>query len=141
QLASGETGKYYPSVYKDSLVWSAFTSNGLLMQTEKLPANTNVVTDNEWKQVSLPYAVADATPTSNVLNTKTRSFPESKYKQGAHLFNFHSWRPDYSDPEFTMSLFSDNVMNTFSNQIYYRYNQNETSHAFGFNSSTEGGFQ
>jgi hypothetical protein len=56
------------------------------------------------------------------------------------LFNFHSWRPDYTDPEFTLSLFSDNVLNTFSNQIYYRYNQNETSHALGFNSSYGGWF-
>ncbi|MGZ3950241.1 MAG: hypothetical protein ACXVBZ_02545 [Flavisolibacter sp.] len=135
QLESGETGKYYPSVYRDTLVWSAFTSNGLLMQMKKLPASNNLVGDNMWKQVSLPYPVADATPTSNVLNTEPRRFPERKYKQGTHLFNFHSWRPDYSDPEFTMSLFSDNVMNTFSNEIYYRYNQNETSHAFGFNSS------
>jgi hypothetical protein len=32
-------------------------------------------------------------------------------------------------------LFSDNIVNTFHNEIYYRYNQNETSHAVGFNSS------
>jgi hypothetical protein len=31
-------------------------------------------------------------------------------------------------------------MNTFSNEIYYRYNQNETSHAIGFNSSYGGWF-
>jgi hypothetical protein len=126
-------------VYKDSLIWSSFTSNGLLLQKGQLSSDPTNVDADSWKEVSLPYPVADVT-TSNFVNSSSRKFPVSQYKQSAHLFNFHSWRPDYTDPEFTLSLFSDNVLNTFSNQIYYRYNQNETSHAFGFNSSYGGWF-
>jgi len=140
QIVSGVTGKYYPSVYKDSLTWSAFTSNGLMLQKNELPANANDVDPNLWKEVILPYPVADADGFYNVVNNPSRKFPVSRYRQGAHLFNFHSWRPDYTDPEFTLSLFSDNILNTFSNQLYYRYNQNETSHAFGFTSSYGGWF-
>ena len=135
QLVSGRTGKYYPSVYKDSLVWSAFTSNGLKTEMKEFANTTDTTGKISWKEVSLPYPVADATSSSNLLNDVSRKFPESRYKQGLHLFNFHSWLPQYSDPEFTLSLFSDNVVNTFTNEIYYRYNQNETSHAVGFNSS------
>jgi hypothetical protein len=134
QIVSGVTGKYYPSLYKDSLIWSAFTSNGLMLQKSTLPSNAANVSETAWKEVALPYPVADIT-TSNIVAGSSRRFPVSQYKQSAHLFNFHSWRPDYTDPEFTLSLFSDNVLNTFSNQIYYRYNQNETSNAFGFTSS------
>jgi hypothetical protein len=140
RLAAGETGKYYPSVYKDTLVWSAFTSNGLLLNKKELSGSGNSTDANQWQSATLPYPVADVATTSNVLNNTSRRFSEERYKQGAHLFKFHSWRPDYTDPEFTMSLFSDNVMNTFTNEIYYRYNQNETSHAFGFNSSYGGWF-
>lgn len=135
QLVSGVTGKYYPNVYKDSLIWSAFTSNGLMIQKKSLPVNTNDVPSELWNEVILPYPVADADGFFNVVNNPSRKFKVSRYKQGSHLFNFHSWRPDYTDPEFTFSLFSDNMLNTFTNEIYYRYNQNETSHTFGFNSS------
>lgn len=138
QNVSGVTGKYYPSVYKDSLLWSSFTSNGLSIQKKQInnPGEVNPL----WKEVVLPYPVANSEAAFNATANLSRRFPESRYKQGAHLFNFHSWRPDYSDPEFTLSLFSDNIMNTFSNEIYYRYNQNETSHAIGFNSSYGGWF-
>jgi hypothetical protein len=44
QLVSGHTGKYYPSVYKDSLVWSAFTSNGLKTEMNEF-ANTTDTTE------------------------------------------------------------------------------------------------
>ena len=135
QLVSGQTGKYYPSVYNDTLIWSAFTSNGLKTNTKQLTGDTASLNQEVWKEVTLPYPVADATSTSNVLTNVSRKFPEGRYKQGAHLFNFHTWRPGYTDPEFTLSLFSDNIVNTFSNEIYYRYNQNETSHAVGLNSS------
>lgn len=139
QNISGVTGKYYPSIYKNNLTWSAFTSNGLMIQQKQLD-NNNEVNASVWKEVILPYPVAGAETTFNATANISRSFSESNYKQGAHLFNFHSWRPDYTDPEFTLSLFSDNIMNTFSNEIYYRYNQNETSHAIGFNSSYGGWF-
>lgn len=138
RVTSGGPGKYYPSVYKDSLIWSAFTSNGLRIQKKAVSTDTgNTVQLNE---VTLPYPVADADAASNVLAGNSRSFEVSKYNQASHLFNFHSWRPEYADPEFSFSLFSDNILNTFSNQLYYRYNQNETSHAFGFNSSYAGFF-
>jgi hypothetical protein len=140
QNVAGVTGKYYPSAYKDSLLWSAFTSNGLMIQRKQLDNNANEINPALWKEVVLPYAVANNEITFNATTNLSRSFPESRYKQGAHLFNFHSWRPDYTDPEFTLSLFSDNMLNTFSNEIYYRYNQNETSHAIGFNSSYGGWF-
>jgi hypothetical protein len=140
QNVSGVTGKYYPSVYKDSLLWSAFTSNGLMIQKKQLDTTANDVNPSRWKEIVLPYPIANTETSHNVTTNLSKRFPESRYKQGAYLFNFHSWRPDYTDPEFTLSLFSDNMLNTFTNEIYYRYNQNETSHAIGFNSSYGGWF-
>jgi hypothetical protein len=133
-------GRYYPSVYGDSLTWSVFSSNGLLMQEKAMDIHSGVAVDvSRWNQLSLPFAIANADTASNVLPNLSRVFPESRYRQGAHLFNFHSRRPDYTDPEFTLSLFSNNMLNTFTNELFYRYNKDETSHTFGFNSSY-GGF-
>lgn len=134
QLSSGGGGKYFPSAYKDSLTWSVFTSNGLHVQANA--AFVNSTGSVQLNEVTLPYPVAEAS--SNILAELPRKFEVTKYSQASNLFNFHSWRPDYVDPEFTLSLYSDNVMGTFTNQLYYRYNENETSHAFGFNSSYGG---
>ncbi|HWJ30148.1 MAG TPA: hypothetical protein VNS32_26665, partial [Flavisolibacter sp.] len=128
ELEQGAIGNYYPSVYKDSLVWSAFTSNGLQLNKKSLaPKNANDVDPQLFREVTLPYPIAGATASSNMLSDASRRFQVSRYRQGAHLFNFHSWNPDYTDPEFTLTLYSNNVLNTFTNEIFYRYNQNETS--------------
>ncbi|HVK96728.1 MAG TPA: hypothetical protein VM368_02870 [Flavisolibacter sp.] len=141
RLVSSFRGNYYPSVFNDSLTWSKFTSNGLDLQ-DKAATTTGgkEVGANEWKEVVLPYPVAGDDSLPNILNTPPQQFPVSKYRQSAHLINFHSWRPEYIDPEFTLSLFSDNVLSTFSNEIFYRYNQNESSHGFGLNTSYGGFF-
>ncbi|MEI9946394.1 MAG: hypothetical protein WDN26_19510 [Chitinophagaceae bacterium] len=60
-----------------------------------------------------------------------RNFPVSKYSKGTRLLNFHSWRPYYEDPEFTFSLYGQNVLNTLETQVYYLYNQNENIHSVG----------
>jgi hypothetical protein len=137
KVEEGVTGKYYPSVYKDTLVWSSFTSNGLRWNQKEMTTRKSdeQINSGQWKEVQWPFPVANATASSNILTEVSRQFPVSDYRQGNHLFNFHSWRPDYTDPEFTLSLFSDNMLNTFSNEIYYRYNQNETSNTVGFSSS------
>ena len=66
-------------------------------------------------------------------NIVTREFPVKKYSKAFNLINFHSWRPDYSDPEFTVTLLGENVLNTLQTDLYYTYNRNESSHRAGVN--------
>lgn len=139
-VSSGQAGRYFPSVYKDSLVWSQFTSNGLHIKTSdltKLPkAEMNQMV---MQEPALPFAIANSADEINILETGNRAFTDVPYKKSSGLFNFHSWRPDYTDPEFIFSINSDNILSTFSNQLYYTYNQNEKSHGLGFNAAY-GGF-
>ncbi len=141
QLTSGVTGNYYPSAYKDTLVWSNFTSNGFRIRKGDINTlkKVELKTDIFSKRI-LPYKVATDSTTPNVLSTTgVANYPVKKYKKTTGLFNFHSRQVDYTDPELTVSIFSDNILNTFSNEIFYRYNQDESSHAVGF-SSFYGGF-
>ena len=85
-------------------------------------------------------AVAGIATATNILAASTRVFAEQEYRKATGLFNFHSWRPSYEDPEFSFSLYSDNILNTFSNELFYRYNQNEQSHTVGFNTAYGGWF-
>ena len=140
QLTFSQTGNYFPNVAGDSLVWSRFTSNGYRLQKTALSGvKASMLRGDEAYRRAAPFKIAlEAAP--NVLAANNRTFSEASYKKSTGLFNFHSWRPDYQDPEITYSLFSDNILNTFSNEIFYRYNINETSHGVGFNTYYGGWF-
>jgi hypothetical protein len=139
KLTSGQTGNYYAHAYGDSLLWSEFTANGLQLETKKLSAiHWAEMNPLSLQEQTLLYPVAGTA--KNILQTPFRNFPVSKYKKATGLFNIHSWQPYYADPEFTFSVYSDNILNTFSNRFYYRYNQNENSNATGFTSAYAGLF-
>ena len=60
-----------------------------------------------------------------------RALSSKKYGPLNGLINLHSWRPMYSDPEYSFTLYSDNLLNTFHAELAYTYNQNEGSHKLG----------
>ncbi|MGZ3887145.1 MAG: TolB family protein [Flavisolibacter sp.] len=138
QVTRNNTGDYYPAVWKDSLAWVRFTAEGLDLKTSRLdPTGWVEINKMTWPEEARMYPVAFAKvpfPASG------RRFAEKRYSQSTGLFHFHSWAPDYSDPEFTFSVYSDNILNTFSNQVFYRYNRNESSHALGWNTAYAGFF-
>lgn len=141
KLTSGQTGRYFPSVYKDTLTWSAFTSNGYSIQQAALgELQATEVSPMHLQEELAPVPVAGIATMPNILREGTRAFPEREYRKSTGFFNFHSWRPSYEDPEFSFSLYSDNILNTFSNELFYRYNQNEWSHTVGFNTAYGGWF-
>lgn len=133
QLTNSFTGNYYPSEFRNTLVWSHFTANGYAIEKKDLNAMpVSEVNLTEIQDTSLLFPVA---LTDNIENTPTRNFQVSPYRSSKGLFHFHSWTPNYQDPEFSFTLYSDNILNTFSNQLYYVYNQNETSHTVGWNTA------
>ncbi len=136
QHTAGVTGHYYPSVYRDSLLFSTFTSNGLRIGGTSLGTkNIGSLAAAAVQNRLLPYKVAMDSATSNVLTAAGQgNYPVDRYAKTKGLFNFHSRQATYTDPEITASIFSDNIPNTFSNELFYRYNRNEGSHAAGFNS-------
>jgi hypothetical protein len=133
QLTASQTGNYFPNVVNDTLTWSKFTSNGHRIQKVALGSIKPVdVTGSNLSNRAAPFKIA-LTEAPNVITNNPRQFLDVPYRKSTGLFNFHSWRPNYTDPEITYSLYSDNILNTFSNELFYRYNINETSHSVGFN--------
>jgi hypothetical protein len=129
KLTTEQTGNYYATVNGDSIAWSQFTAGGLALKS-------NALGKMQWQEVTPPakqevlFPVANAG--ENVLATPTKSFSVNDYSKGTGLFNFHSWRPYYDAPEYTFTLYGDNILNTFSTDVFYRYNENERSHGLGF---------
>jgi hypothetical protein len=140
QLTFGQTGNYFPTVMNDTLVWSQFTSNGYHLQKAGLRSIKAVeISGEELIKRAAPFKIS-LEEAQNVSANNERQFEEKPYKKSTGLFNFHSWRPNYTDPEITYSFYSDNILNTFSNEIFYRYNINETSHGVGYNAAYGGLF-
>lgn len=68
----------------------------------------------------------------NIANLPVNQFTTGKYPRTRGLFNFHSWRPFYEQPEWRFSLYGDNVLNTFNSTLSYVYNENESYHKFEY---------
>ncbi len=61
-----------------------------------------------------------------------KPLPEQKYSKSYHLFNFHSIIPSINDPDYSVALIGENVLNTFQSQLSFGYNRVEGYKEVGF---------
>jgi len=61
----------------------------------------------------------------------TSNDPITNYKKIEGLFRIHSWRPFYEQPEWSFTLYGQNLLNTMVSSYEYLYNENEGSHRVG----------
>lgn len=117
------TGNYQLALYNGQYVWSSFTAAGYHLfaspgrfteiNIDKKEKNTLDRLQKLQQPVNLiPVATAPARTVKN-------------YPASTGLFNFHSWRPYFSDPEYSYSLISQNTLNTLQTELYITYNRNE----------------
>jgi hypothetical protein len=136
RIRAGQPGNYFVNVKDDKIVYAAFTAEGYQLQQLQLSdLHRAEVNPMAWQEMAQRTPVAGAGEYANLQlnNIPDRNFLSSQYRKGTRLINFHSWRPYYEDPEFTFSLYGENVLNTLQTELYYLYNQNEKTHAAGFN--------
>lgn len=130
------TGNYFVSTQGDSLLFSNFIANGLRIQ--KMPIQGVPLSKDALARTAERFSVAG--DSLNLLQTENRRYATSRYGKGTGLVNLHSWRPFYEDPELSFTALSNNILNTLDASAFYRYNQNERSHAFGANLAYGGFF-
>jgi hypothetical protein len=136
RLSQTALGNYFVNASGKKLVWSGFTAEGY--QLKEMDIN-----ESDWKEMSEPslmkpiiaFPVAHGNELHDILLSEVsdKKFPVSRYKQGAHLFHFHSWRPYFEDPDFTYSIYSDNILNTLSTELFYHYNRDDKTNGTGVN--------
>ena len=129
-------GNYFVNATKDKLVWSGFTADGYqLKEMNVKDSKWTEVNDMEIRDPVIEFPVAFSNEYHDILNNvvANRRFPETRYKQANHLFYFHSWRPYFADPDFTYSLYSDNILNTLSTELFYHYNRDDKTNGVGVN--------
>lgn len=111
-----------------TLIWHTFTTDGNMLLKQKLQ--------------DLPLQKETATtPLSDLyLSPKTYAAPDllkniqpltgeiKRYRSGLNLFNIHSWRPFAAEPDYGLTFYSENILNTMVGEYTYTYNRNEGFH-------------
>lgn len=133
RLASYSTGLYQACLKMDgSLLGSAFTADGYRLG----------LFQPQWERVAIKDELTDLYVNDQVYQKEDHSvldrispaqYPVNKYRKSFHLLNLHSLRPNYDQPEYSLTLYGQNILNTLSSEIAYTYNQNEGSHKLGYN--------
>ncbi|MBG9375890.1 hypothetical protein I5907_06570 [Panacibacter sp. DH6] len=138
RLASYKTGLYQATTDNSgNLVTAVFTSDGYRLGAFKpgwQPAGVQSDTITPL-YVTAPFNVQD----NNLLaNLPARTFATAKYPKFYKPFNFHSWIPSFTDPDYSYTIYGENVLNTLQSQLYYTYNTNEQYHRVGFTTAFGG---
>lgn len=127
-LSAGPLGKYQASrINAETILTSAFTAGGYrLLQTKaawqplKSGSDTlRLLYNDHLNFQALPIS------TDHVPSKSNESDP---YHKSNRLFNFHSLLPSFNIPEYSLTLYGENVLNTFQSQLTYLYNSNEGFH-------------
>ncbi len=136
RLTQTSLGNYFVNATGKKLVWSGFTAEGYQLKEMNFDETKWIeVQEAEIKTPASPFPVAKANELHDILLNEVpqRKFATSNYKQAGHLFHFHIWRPYFEDPDFTYSLYSDNILNTLSTEIFYHYNRDDKTNGLGMN--------
>jgi hypothetical protein len=126
-------GNYQPYAHNGRLAYVSFTVTGY--QVKQVDKNKQ-----QWEQVqggaplsNFGVDTLNNSGAANLLNSVSNEpIPVTKYPKAFHLFNFHSLIPDLDDPNYSLSLQGQNVLNTFQSALSVSYNRNEGYKEFGF---------
>jgi hypothetical protein len=130
RVASAATGLYQANIYNNKIITSAFTADGYRLATAEplwQPVNDSDTLKDMY--VSNPFQKKS---NSLLENIKERDFKTGSYSKASGIFNFHSYNPYFSDPDYSFILFGQNVLNTVQSQLYYTYNRNEHFSRVGY---------
>ncbi|HQS55191.1 MAG TPA: hypothetical protein PLK14_08775, partial [Sediminibacterium sp.] len=136
KLAAYPTGLYQGFLKGQMVQAAVFTANGYRLGLFNPKWELSKPNQDELKTLELDnlYHSVNSLGWSKSQHDSlgARSFTTNPYKKLYQLFNFHSWRPMYSAPEYSFSIYGENVLNTVQSQLAYTYNENEGSHKLGF---------
>jgi hypothetical protein len=130
RLVSEQTGAYAGDILSsgEMAVFSMPTAEGeQIFKTKKIEQ----IEHSGLKMSTLVYPVRFSFPSNITLEKDSLSI--SKYSPSKRWMNLHSWRPFYEQPEWSFTLYGQNVLNTFQSSYDYIYNENEGSHKVGAN--------
>ena len=127
--------QYQPALSGNKIAWVEFTAYGYKVSQvdnnaakwEKAPRPVS------QKLSSFNITALQKDSAANILGSPSiQPLTVTKYNKAHGLFNFHSLIPDFSDPNYSLALVGENVLNTFQSQVSFNYNRDEGYKQFGF---------
>lgn len=135
-------GIYQPSLSENNIRFTSFTATGYRMQLVSTSAiGWEPVDPSAWKGTDETMGIGfSKIPSAGLLNgVNYTALSSTKYPSTAKLFNFHSVLPFANDPDYSISLIGNNVLNTMQSELFLGYNRNEQYKQVG-TTFTYGGF-
>jgi hypothetical protein len=132
------TGQYGFHAAEGKGSWSTFTAAGFILDTASLRnLQLTPLPTAQWDEPLSTHAIhsLEKGPAHLLDKVEAAAYPVKKYPADFRLLNFHSWRPYITDPDYTFSVVSENVLNTLQSEIYVDYNRNEKYKQVGINAT------
>ena len=140
---SHHTGDYQPSALNDKLVWTRFTATGyqLMFATLDTTREKDLSTMKMLPHQS-DFGIRSISDSLNgfLSQIQQTNYRVTDYSKSFRLFKFHSRRPYISDPDYSFSFVSENILNTLQSEISLNYNRNEQYTQLGFSALYGGWF-
>lgn len=136
-------GKYHPAVNDSDIIWASFTADGYRIQkTPKAQLNYSEIKVEDLQKVTSSFGITAINNTNaNLLYAvPSDTFKIEKYHKSFKLFNFHSIEPSVNDPDYSLSLVSENILNTLVSNLAFTYDRAEKFKEFSFNATYAGWF-
>ena len=132
----GFVGCYEPAVGDHKFAWVGFTAFGYRLNVADKKDLQWTAVDPDVARGALPDfgigALKRDGATDLLAKVKMDSLPVGKYRKSYHLLNFHSLVPNVVDPNYSVSLQGENVLNTLQSEFVFNYNRDEGYKEFGF---------
>jgi len=129
-------GNYEPAVSNNKIAWESYSAYGFQIHQQNRDSIQWVATGENKVPGALPdfniSALKRDASTDLLASVDDTSLTISRYHKSYHLFNFHSIIPDFDDPNYTLSLAGENVLNTFQSNLSFTYNRDEGYKELGF---------
>ncbi|MGI4752016.1 MAG: TolB family protein [Janthinobacterium lividum] len=128
-------GNYEATANNHAILYNSFTATGYeLHQTENKDITWQPVSETELASPLSDFKISNLEKNNADLlaSVPNQKFATQKYNGLVHLFNFHSIEPSFSDPDYTLALVGENILNTFQPEIFGTYNRNEGYKEIGF---------
>lgn len=131
----GAVGKYQPALTANKLAWVNFTAFGYKVdEIDRDEAQLILVNNSRASDLSdLGVDKLEKDSSANIIATVNKEpLPITKYSKWHGLFNFHSLIPNLNDPNYSLAIVGENVLNTFQSQLSFNYNRNEGYKRLGY---------
>ena len=135
------TGKYAPAMGSRQLAWSDFTANGYqIRQIDKQELGWKELTTADFGATQAVFGIDSLNRNPAGPFPAVKNLAVSEYRKSHRLLNFHSVEPLADDPDYTLTLVGENVLNTLQSELFAAYNRNERFKRVGFNTVYGGWF-